>query len=482
MKNFNMKNKNIRFGGYQTIVTIIVIAIAIAVNVIFSGLNIKLDLTEEKFFSLSAKTEEVVKEITEPVTIYVLAETGNESASFKEILTRYDKLNSNISLVYKDPILYPQFTQKYINDEITKIDTGSLIVENTTTGKYKVLSQSDLYNFSSNAYGASEIESLAIENAVTSAISYVEASEDRVLYITSGHGELSLPSTFTSILRKSNIETQNINLSTEDLGDPSTSTLLIYSPHSDFNDVELTKITDFLDAGGKALIFADYDTPELSNFNELLSYYGIKHLSGAVVEATSGNMLSSYPTYLIPNYTSHDITNSLISNKLPLLIPVSSALTMTDNVRNGVTITSLISTSDEAFLKTELEGATTEQTDNDIEGPFDLAYAIEEVNSFVSSDDAITTRLVVLADSYFIDETKINLASTGNETFVTNCLNWLQNDSLASFEIAGKAYNDYSLPAMTTTSFLAFAGIAVIIIPLIVLIIGIVVLVRRKNL
>lgn len=482
MKKFNFKNKNVRFGGYQTIAAVIVIAIAIAVNIVFSGLNMSVDLTEEKFFSLSDKTEEVVKNLTEPIAIYVLEETGAESASFKEILTRYDKLNSNVSLIYKDPVLYPQFTKKYMDDTVTKIDTGSVIVENTATGKYKVLTNTDLYNYSSaNPYGSSSIESLAIENAVTSAISYVATHEDRIIYITSGHGELELPNTFSSLISKTNMQTQSISLSTEDLGDPSTSTLIIYSPHTDFNDVELVKITDFLDAGGKAMIFADYDTPELKNFNELLNYYGIKQMSGAIVETASTNMLTSYPTYLIPDYTQHDITSSLITSKLPLLIPVSSALAKTDNVRNSITITPLISTSDGAFLKTQLEDATTEKTDTDIDGPFDLAYAIEEVNALDSSN-VITTRLVVLADSYFIDDTKINLASTGNETFVTNCLGWLQNDSNTSFAIEGKAYNDYSLPAMNTAKLLIFGGIAVIIIPLIVIISGIVVLVRRKNL
>lgn len=479
MKILNLNNKNIRFGGYQTIASVIVIAIAIAINVIFSGLNLKVDLTEEKFFSLSPKTEEVVRAVSDDITLYVLEETGTESAAFKEILVRYDKLNSHVSLVYKDPILYPQFTQKYIDDNTPKIDNGSIIVENNTTGKYKVLTQSDFYT--SNGYGSSSTQSLAIENAVTSAISYVASNKEYTLYISTGHGELTLPKTLTSIFSKSNIATQNISLSTEDLGNPSTSTLIIYSPHTDFNDVELDKIIKFLDAGGKALIFTDYDTPELKNFTELLNYYGIKHSSGAIVEAMSSNMLSSYPTYLIPNYNDHDITSSLITNKLPLLIPLSSALTKADNVRTSVTITPLISTSDEAFLKTNLEGATTTKTADDISGPFDLACAIEDKNA-LNNENVITTRLVVFANSYFIDETKLNLSSTGNETFITNCLNWLQNDTLTSFEIAGKASNDYSLPAMSTTKFLIFSCIAVVIIPAVVLIIGIIVLLRRKNL
>ncbi|WP_054743542.1 Gldg family protein [Cellulosilyticum ruminicola] len=312
MKIVNLNNKNIRFGGYQTIVAVIIIAIAIAVNVIFSGLNLKLDLTEEKFFSLSPKTEEVVKGVTDDITLYVLEETGTESSAFKEILVRYDKLNSHVSLVYKDPILYPQFTQKYIDENTPKIDNGSIIVENNVTGKFKVLTQTDFY--SSTGYGESATQSLAVENAVTSAISYVVSTIEHTLYISSGHGELNLPKTLTTIFSKTNMPTQNISLSTEDLGDPSTSTLIIYSPHTDFNEVEFDKITNFLDAGGKALIFTDYDTPELKNFNALLNYYGIKHSSGAVVEAASSNMLSSYPTYLIPNYSEHDITNSLITN------------------------------------------------------------------------------------------------------------------------------------------------------------------------
>lgn len=90
-----------------------VIAITIVLNVIVTDLNFKIDTTAEKLYSLSANTEKVTKALKTPVNIYVLEETGKETAGLKEILNKYDKLNSNLTVTYKDPILYPTFANAY---------------------------------------------------------------------------------------------------------------------------------------------------------------------------------------------------------------------------------------------------------------------------------------------------------------------------------------------------------------------------------
>lgn len=482
MKKIDLKNKNIYYGGYQAIITAVVIAIAIIFNFVISGLNLHMDLTEEKFYSLSDKTKEIVSHLDAPVTAYVLEQTGVETDAFKEILGRYGKLSGNFQTEYKDPELYPQFTKQFIDDKNPSIATGSIIIQNTETQKYKVLTQNDLYDINYSQYGEASVNSLKLENAVTSAISYVTSAVDHSLYITNTHGEMTLPSSLTDAFENANLTSNHINLLTDELGEVATSTLLIYAPTKDFDDAEVNKIISFLDAGGKAMIFVDYTMPKLTNFSKILDHYGVSYETGIVVENGASNVHPSSPIYLLPNLLKHDITSGLTKSNSVLLIPAATGLRISDTMRKAVTVTPLLQTTEDSYLKTDLQATELTKTDTDIAGPIDLAYAIEEETYTASSDEPQLTRLFVMADTMFLDNTQLNLSATSNINLVTNAITWLQNDVNTSFEIGGKSFTDYSLPAITTTHLVLFGGLAIIIIPLIIVIAGISVWLRRKNL
>lgn len=57
-KNAVKRNKNLRFGGYATIVTIVVLIVLVVVNVLFQQLKITIDLTPNKLYSVGDKTTE----------------------------------------------------------------------------------------------------------------------------------------------------------------------------------------------------------------------------------------------------------------------------------------------------------------------------------------------------------------------------------------------------------------------------------------
>ena len=232
MKKINFKDKHLRFGGYSTLITVILVAVLLVVNVLFSSLDIKLDLTENKFYSLSEKTTSIIQKSTDPVTIYVLEETGSETKDFEEILRKYEKPSgSKISIVYKDPVLYPGFAQQYMDktdaQEQSTLPTGSIIVENSVTGKYKVISKYELYNIGYTSSYQPQIQSYAIEEKVTSAIDYVTSEIEYKVFVTSGHGEFSVPSSLTTQLETENFVLEDINLLTQDLPVSPYNTLMI---------------------------------------------------------------------------------------------------------------------------------------------------------------------------------------------------------------------------------------------------------------
>ncbi|HOA80038.1 MAG TPA: Gldg family protein, partial [Defluviitaleaceae bacterium] len=117
MKNLNIwesfKDKRVRYGGYASMMTAFVVAILIIINLMVGQLDYKLDLTENKMFSLSQQTLDILDSLDQKITIYALTETGKENLIFDEALKKYSDYSNKIKVEYKDPVLYPQFATKY---------------------------------------------------------------------------------------------------------------------------------------------------------------------------------------------------------------------------------------------------------------------------------------------------------------------------------------------------------------------------------
>lgn len=475
-----IKSHYLRYGGYATLLTLMVISITIILNIIITDLNLKIDTTTEKLYSLSTNTEKVVSNLDTPIHIYVLEETGKETIGLKEALMKYDKLSSNLDISYKDPILYPTFANAYKKTSSDTISTGSVIIENTVTGKYKVLSQNDLYDTVLNSNNEVTLNHITIENAITNALGYVSTTVDATIYYTVGHSELTLPTALKDSAKRANLSLEEIDLLTTDMPTPENSIMLVYSPHTDFTKDEIKKMTDFLDQGGKAMLFMDANMPELTHYNELLNYYGVSYEQGVVIENNTNYSLRSYPTYLLPKIATHDITKSLIQSKLPVVIPFASGIKIMNHGRNGVTLAPLLSTSDESYLKKDISANTQAFEEGDVSGPIMLACAIEE-NNTLDVNKPINTRLFIMANSFFLDDKMTSLDSTGNKELLTNAFGWLFSID-NSYAIEGKSLQDYTLRSISNSQLVLCASLTMAIIPLIILVLGVTVWIKRRHL
>ena len=57
------KNKNLKYGGYMTIVVVLALIALIIVNVLFQQLKIKVDLTPEQLYTIGSKTQLLLDEV-----------------------------------------------------------------------------------------------------------------------------------------------------------------------------------------------------------------------------------------------------------------------------------------------------------------------------------------------------------------------------------------------------------------------------------
>lgn len=177
--------------------------------------------------------------------------------------------------------------------------------------------------------------------------------------------------------------------------------LLINAPSSDISEAERDAILEYLQAGGRLILLTSplQDGTELTNLEAVMEYYGVTAAEGIVVEGSQNNYIFPSPLNLLPEYGSHEITSPLSSGGYFMCLPLAQGLVVGEAPRDGVSVTELLTTSDEAFSK--LSGysmSTYEKEEGDLDGPFALAVAITETLDdvetqiiWVSSPTCLTT-------------------------------------------------------------------------------------------
>lgn len=140
------------------------------------------------------------------------------------------------------------------------------------------------------------------------------------------------------------------------------------------------------------MIVSNYTDEDMSNFESVLENYGVQPVDGIVLEGNTDNYVSQNPYYLLPNIESGEITSELSSQSRYVLVPLAQGIKKADNIRDTLNISSILTTSDSAYSKTNLKDMDTmEKEDGDIDGPFDLAVSITE-----KVGDDKETRLLIL--------------------------------------------------------------------------------------
>ena len=222
-----------RGGTYTLALSALVLAILIAVNVLFSVLPKSLtryDISAGKLYSVTSNTKSVVNALTDDVTIYWIVQADEEDDIIENLLDKYASLSSHITVEKKNPDVYPTFTAQYTD---ATVPNNSLIVECGDKSRY--IDYSDIYLTDVDYATYSVAYSFDGEGAITSAIDYVTRDELPTVYVLTGHGEAELPSAFTEQLEKENMTYTEFSLLNEDGIPDDASCVLIYAPESDIS-------------------------------------------------------------------------------------------------------------------------------------------------------------------------------------------------------------------------------------------------------
>ena len=470
-----INKKTLKNGSYSVVLSVIFVVIIVVVNLIidaFPSTYTELDVSDQQLFSIGDQTKDFLKELDKDVTIYQIAQSGSEDEVVSKLLKKYEEASDHIKVEKKDPVVNPKFTSEYTDEEVS---SNSLIV--VCGDRSKVVDYNNIYessmDYTTYSYTTSGFDG---EGQITSAISYVTSDNLPVLYTLDGHGEKSLDSTLQEDIEKANMEIKSLNLLTEESVPEDADCLMINSPSTDISEDERDAIIEYLENGGKAMIFSDYTEESMDNFDAVLENYGVERVDGIVIEGDAQHYAMQMPYYLLPDVSSAEAVSDFSSQGYFVLAPYAQGIRQLDNVRDTLTIESLLTTSDEAYSKTDLNTETLEKTDEDIDGPFDIGVSITE-----EVDDDKTTQIVYYSTANLMDSQINQMVAGGNEQMITESLNWMcSTDETSTISIPSKSLE---VSYLTVTAYdAAYWKICVMgLIPGVFLVVGFVIWLKRRK-
>jgi ABC-2 type transport system permease protein len=158
--------------------------------------------------------------------------------------------------------------------------------------------------------------------------------------------------------------------------------LIINAPESDYMSEEVSLIKDYLDKGGDIVIMTFYAAPNMDNFGELLSYYGVEKKPGLVVESDESMYFYQLqvPVYLYPELCNDDITKNVADGAGEhVMSPFSQALVYTEDPDDNISYSPLLRTSEKAYIKTDYQTAENlDKAAGDEEGQFVIALRAQK--------------------------------------------------------------------------------------------------------
>ncbi len=454
-------------GSYSLLMTGIVLAILIVVNIFASVLPKTLtryDISSTKLYSITSNTKVVVNALKKDVTIYWIVQADEEDDVIENLLAKYDSLSDHIKVVKKNPDIYPTFAAQYTSDDVPN---NSLVIECGDRSRF--VSYNDIYVQEANMSTYSYDSSFDGEGAITSAIDYVVSEELPQIYVLEGHGEKELASGFSKQLEKDNMETKTFSLLNEDAVPEEADCVLIYAPTSDISTEEKDILSDYVKGGGKLMVLAGpTEDGTLENLYSLLKDYGVETADGVVVEEDRTHYAFQAPYVLLPDIASSEITDPLIDENYYAIMPIAQGMTIKDT--SGA-VSALLTTSDTSYSKVEGYGISTyEKEEGDIDGPFAVAVSIACEND---------GQIIWFSSSDFLEDMYNSYSSGANLDLGMNALSSLIGESEAVAIRSKSLEYSYLTIDSSTASLLKVLMIGVF--PLTFLGVGICVVVRRRR-
>jgi len=463
-------SSNKMFQKNKSLKILLVIIGLILLNILANSFNNRFDLTQDKRYTLSEETINIVEQIEEPIAVKVYLQ-GDFPAEFKRIqlettqfLEELAALNDNIKFRFVDPL---NNTEELIKkglqpSRLTVQEDGKL--SEAVIFPWAVLSYNDkIENVSllSNAIAPTQEEQLqkSIENLeyeFANALQKITSEKNKKIAVLKGNGELKDIQLY-SFLKKLGEYYKLAEFTLDSVESSPEKTLqelsnydvtIIAKPSQIFSEKEKFTLDQYIMNGGKTIWLLDNVHAEMDslmttgksmvfnrdlNLTDLLFHYGVrinynitKDIYSSTIRLASGNVGNQtqfedllwhyFPLVIASN------NNPITTNIDPVLLKFPSTI---DTLQNSITKTVLLQSSPFSkiagtpitiALEEIAENPTQEEYNNGsqiygvlLEGEFSSAYAtrVKPFETNKYKSNGVSNKMIVISDGDII----------ANETF-----------------------------------------------------------------
>ena len=407
--------------------------------------------------TISDGSRRLLGEMDQPVQITAyIREDELTRSQISDLIGTYQRFKEDITLEFINPDLTPERVR-----ELGIASGGEIVI------RYRDRSE--------------KIQTLS-EQHLTNALLRLTRQDERWIVFLTGHGER--PSSgetnhglgvFSQELERKGLNVQAISLVESEI--PANINLLVLaSPRSTLLPGEMEKLQSYIESGGNLLWLTEPDSPV--GLEPLAEQLGINFLPGMVVDATTQMFGIENPTFVvITGYPRHDISNEMTT---VTVFPEAAALETTDSA--VWTAIPLLTTLEHSWTEIgEIEGEIRfDQNSDERAGPLDIGVVLTRspANEADTDDTSIPNqRIVIIGDGDFLSNTY--LGNPGNLDLGLNVVRWLSHDD-ATIEIQVKSAPDTTLILGKVAQAVIAIGF-LIGLPLLLLLIGVIIWLRRRR-
>ena len=367
-----MVNKRIKYGGNTLAFVAIILGILALINFLSTRRFIRADLTEDKRYTISKATRNVLDTLDDIVTITAYfstnpAEVAQIRRDVRDVLEEYNAFSKKLQIDFVNPAEFDDAQKQELRFK------GIPEVQINVVRKDKAEIANVYMGISIGYSGKEEIlpvvrSTANLEYELTSTILKVTTKEAKTVGFLTGHGEFDINAQnyqqFRQLLDKNGQGQYNltpVSLQDGKAVDSTVATLVIAGVQQPLTERDKYELDQFIMRGGRAIFLVDpiqmqpgtlQATPLITGLNDLLEHYGVKLGNNLLLDTRFHDtarfqqgfmtVIQPYPYFVKivkPNFSKeHSITNQLEV----LTLPWTSSLEIVS--KEGITATSLAKT------------------------------------------------------------------------------------------------------------------------------------------
>ncbi len=467
-----------KHGTNTLVLTLVVLGILGAANYLVNRHITRFDLTENRRYSLSDQTRKVLSGLEDEITITYF-QRERDMLRGRDRLKEYQSLSDKLEVDFVDPVKSPTKAEAF-----DVRGPWPILIVQRGEQRERVTNDS--------------------EQDITNALIKVTREGAKTICLVEGQGERSPEdsgdrgfSGAKTALTTNLYQVESVFLLREKEVPEQCTVLVVAGPEKDLTPEAISPIREFVQAGGKALIMVEPEFREaFPNLVALLEEWNLEAGPDVVVDISGMGQIfgASELAPLVMDYPYHVITKDF---RLVTVFAGARSMQAGEGTIDGVTAQDIGRTSAQSWAETTLalEGALEYEEETDRLGPISLVAvatikgeAPEPEPSPSPAEDggedgateeepkAPEGRVVAVGDADFASNSFLGFQ--GNQDFFLNVVAWLAEDA-DLISIRPKDPENQSL-FLSRTAQQNVAWVALVIVPFIFVIAGVVLWWRRR--